>query len=214
METGEGGAGAANSAAPVPNAAVEKNRVRAVMSPDKLELVCNTLLNPDNMKQFGFMLGVTKTVRAKPKSGDIVKEFCKFLNDSQRVKDAGWFVGDDAMNSWIKEIRKLAAEAQKRKDENAAKGHPNGAFQEQSHVEAARELMEYFRDYEKLQEKNPQNRYNTPPSEVIEQIGADACQPQKLTGASLEDDGETMQQVAMERVAIGQQETSSKEKAY
>ena len=107
------------------------------------------------MKQFGFMLGVTKTGRAKPKSCEFVKDFCKLLNDSQRVKDAGWFVGGDAMNNWIREIRKLAAEAQKRKDEKAAnlKGHPNGAFQEQSHVEAARELMENFRDYEKLQER-------------------------------------------------------------
>ena len=85
------------------------------------------------------------------------------LNEHDRVKIAGWFVGADAMSNWIKEIRKLADEAEARKDANAAKGHPNGACHEPSHIQAALELMTYFRDYEKQAEKNPQNRYTAPP---------------------------------------------------
>ena len=85
------------------------------MSPDKLEMVCNTLMIPTNMKQFGFMLGLTKTGRARPRSGEVIAAFCKYLNNSDRVKIAGWFVGEDAMGNWIKEIRKLAEEAETRR---------------------------------------------------------------------------------------------------
>ena len=119
------------------------------------------------------------------------------MNESYRVKAAGWFVGKDAMSNWIKEIRKLAAEAEASKEANVQKGHPNGAFQEPSHIEAARELMDFFHDFE----KNPQTRYNALPREVIEQIGLEACQPQKLAGAALEEDGDELQNAAMERVA-------------
>ena len=130
MEIGSGGTGEAIPAAPVPNEGTEtvKNRIRAVLSSDKLEMVCRTLLIPSNMKQFGFMLGLTKNGRMRPRSGDVIKAFCKYLNESERVKLAGWFVGEDAMTNWIKEIRKLAEEAENRKDESAAKGHPNGAY--------------------------------------------------------------------------------------
>jgi hypothetical protein len=190
-------------AAPVANESSEKTRKdpRAVISNDKLEMVCNTLRIPANLKQFGFMLGLTKQGRARPRSGQVIARFCQFLNSSERVKAAGWTVGEDAMSNWIKKIRQLAEEAEHRKDENAAKGHPNGAFQEPSHIEAARELMEYFNDFEKEAEKNPQNRYTAPPQEVLDQIGADACKPQKLSGASLEEDGNQLQNAAMDRVA-------------
>ena len=83
METAAGGAGEANSNAPVANAGAEKPQVISVMSPDKMEMVCNTLLNANNMRKFGFMLGVTPTGRARPKSGGYVTDFCKFLNSSQ-----------------------------------------------------------------------------------------------------------------------------------
>ena len=105
------------------------------------------------------------------------------------------------MSNWIKEIRKLAAEAEASKEANVQKGHPNGAFQEPSHIEAARELMDFFHDFE----KNPQTRYNALPREVIEQIGLEACQPQKLAGAALEEDGDELQNAAMERVARNKQ---------
>ena len=45
------------------------------------------------------------------------------------------------MSDWIKEIRKIGAEA--RTETNASKGHPNGAIQVPSHIEADRELMEF-----------------------------------------------------------------------
>lgn len=204
MDAGNGGSGEAIPAVPAANDCTARPRVRAVMSSDKLEMVCNTLLMPSNMKQFGFMLGLTKTGRARPRSGEVISAFCKYLNENERVKIAGWFVGEDAMSNWIKEIRKLAEEAQARKDANAAKGHPNGALQEPSHIEAARELMEFFYDFEKQAEKNPQNRYTTPPQEVIDQIGEEACRPQKFPGASLED-GDDLQNAAMERVASKKQ---------
>ena len=94
MEIGSGGTGEAIPAAPVPNEGTEtvKNRIRAVLSSDKLEMVCRTLLIPSNMKQFGFMLGLTKNGRMRPRSGDVIKAFCKYLNESERVKLAGWFV--------------------------------------------------------------------------------------------------------------------------
>ena len=57
-------AGEAIPAAPVANESTEKPCIRAVMSPEKLEMVCNTLLIPANMKQFGFMLGETKSGRS------------------------------------------------------------------------------------------------------------------------------------------------------
>jgi hypothetical protein len=114
------------------------------------------------------------------------------------------------MTNWIKEIRKLAEEAENRKDESAAKGHPNGAYQEPSHIEAAWEQMTFFNDSEKQQEKNPQNRYTAPPQEVLDQIGADACKPQKLQGASLEEDCDELQNIAMERVARNNQATKRK----
>ena len=104
MEIDSGGTGGAIPAAPVPNEGTEtvKNRIRAVLSSDKLEMVCRTLLIPSNMKQFGFMLGVTKQGRMRPRSGDVIKAFCKYLNESERVKLAGWFVGEDAMTNGIK----------------------------------------------------------------------------------------------------------------
>ena len=77
------------------------------------------------------------------------------------------------MSNWIKEILKLAAEAEASKEANVQKGNPNGAFQEPSHIEAARELMDFFHDFE----KNPQTRYNALPREVIEQIGLEALFP-------------------------------------
>ena len=89
------------------------------------------------------------------------------------------------MSNWIKEIRKLSEEAEARKDASAAKGHPNGAFQEPSHIVAARELMAYFNDSEKEAEKNLQNRYTAPPQEIVDQIGAVAYRPKKLSGSSL-----------------------------
>ncbi len=60
MEIGSGGTGEAIPAAPVPYESTEtlKNRIRAVLSPDKLEMVCHTLLIPSNMKQFGFILAI------------------------------------------------------------------------------------------------------------------------------------------------------------
>ena len=82
MESGSGGAGAANPTVPVPTEGNERPRVRAVMSPDKLEMVCNTLLIPTNMKQLGFMLGLTKTGRARPRSGEVILAFCKYLNNN------------------------------------------------------------------------------------------------------------------------------------
>ena len=53
-------------------------------------------------------------------------------------------------------------------------------------------------------------RYNTPLTEVIKQIGADACKPKNLqvqifAPANLQDNGEEMQQAAMERVASKKQ---------
>ncbi len=114
MQTGDGGTGEAIPAAPVANDGTEKPRIRAVMSNDKLEMVCNTLLIPANMKQFGFMLGLTKSGRARPRSGEVIAAFCKYLNEHDRVKIAGWFVGEDAMSNWLKEIRKLAEEGKKR----------------------------------------------------------------------------------------------------
>ena len=104
----------------------------------------NGLQHSDDSHQyetFGFMLGLTKTGRARPRSGEVIAAFCKYLNNSERVKIAGWFVGEDAMGNWIKEIRKLAEEAETRQDASAAKGHLNGAYQEPSHIVAARELM-------------------------------------------------------------------------
>jgi hypothetical protein len=50
--------------------------------------------------------------------------------------------------------------------------------QEPSHIAAAHELMEFY-DFEKEAEKNLQNRYTAPPQEVIDQIRADSCRPQK-----------------------------------
>jgi hypothetical protein len=63
-----------NSAAPVANESAEKTKKdpRAVISNDKLEMVCNTLLIPANTKQFGFMLGLTKQGRARPRSGQVI----------------------------------------------------------------------------------------------------------------------------------------------
>ena len=86
-------------AAPVANESSEKTRKdpRAVISNDKLEMVCNTLRIPANLKQFGFMLGLTKQGRARPRSGQVIARFCQFLNSSERVKAAGWTVGEDAM---------------------------------------------------------------------------------------------------------------------
>jgi hypothetical protein len=60
MKTCCGGTGEANTAAPVANEGTKKPHIRAFMSPDKLEMVCNTMMIPTNMKQFGFMLGPTK----------------------------------------------------------------------------------------------------------------------------------------------------------
>jgi hypothetical protein len=57
------------------NVGTEKPRIRAVMSPDKLEMVCNTMMIPTNMKQFGFMLGLTKKGRARPRSGEVIATF-------------------------------------------------------------------------------------------------------------------------------------------
>jgi hypothetical protein len=105
------------------------------------------------------------------------------------------------MSDWIKEIRKIAEEAETRKDASAAKGaHP-----EPFHIIAARELMMLFRNFEKESEKNLQNRYTAPPQEVIDQIGEEACKPEKLPGASLEEEGDDLQKTAMERVARNKQ---------
>ncbi len=86
-----------------------------MMSPDKVELVCNTLLIPANTKQFGFMLGLTRSLRTRPKSGEVVTAFVKVVNNSKQVEDAGWFVGDDAIKNCIQEIRKLADNAKTKK---------------------------------------------------------------------------------------------------
>jgi hypothetical protein len=85
METCSGGTGKANPAAPVAIMGTEKPRIRADMSPDNLEMVCNTIMIPTDMNQFGFMLGLTKTGRARPRSGEVIGTFCKYLNDSERV---------------------------------------------------------------------------------------------------------------------------------
>jgi hypothetical protein len=66
----------------------------------------------------------------------------------------------------------LAEEAEARKDVSAAKGHPNGAYQESSHIEAAREILVYFKHFEKESEKNQQNRYTAPQQEVIHRSSA------------------------------------------
>ncbi len=105
MELGSSGTREAIPAAPVPNEGTEtlKNHIRAVLYPDKQEMVCSTLVIP--FKHFRFMLGVTKAGLLRPRSGYAIKVFCKYLNKSERVKIAGWFVGEDAMTNWIKEIR-------------------------------------------------------------------------------------------------------------
>ncbi len=75
------------------------------------------------------------------------------------------------------------------------------AYQEPSHIVAVRKLLFFFNDFEKESKKNPQYRYTAPPQEVIDQIGAEACQPKKMAVASLEEDGNELQNTAMERVA-------------
>ena len=60
MQTGDGGLMEAIPAPPVAIEGTEKPGIRAVLSPDELEMVCNTLRIPMNMQQFGFMLGLTK----------------------------------------------------------------------------------------------------------------------------------------------------------
>ena len=77
-------------------------------------------------------------------------------------------------------------------------------------IAAACELMEYFYDFEKEAEKNQQNRYTAPPQEVVDQIGADACRLQKLSGTSLEENGNEVQNAAMDSVAHQKQRAKRK----
>ena len=61
--------------------------------------------------------------------------------------------------------------------------------------------MEHFTAYELEMKKNPFPRYNTPPAEVVEQIGLEACQPVKTASAALtEEDGDGTQEEAIEQV--------------
>ena len=64
----------------------------------------------DNMKQFGYMLGVTDKGRARNNSGKCLESFVKYLNNTklQHPLLAGYFIGADAMAAWIKTIRKIA----------------------------------------------------------------------------------------------------------
>ena len=94
---------------------------RALETNDRLELVANTLMLQDNMKQFGYMLGVTDKGRARKNSGKCIESFVKFLNNTkpQHPVLAGYFIGDDAMAAWIKNIRKIAQDESKRRKDNA-----------------------------------------------------------------------------------------------
>ena len=60
--------------------------------------------------------------------------------------------------------------------------------------------MEFFKEYEDQQKKNPQTRYNTPPQDVVEQIGLEACQPVKTSSAELP----TNEGSAIQSAAIGE----------
>ena len=152
------------------------------------------------MKQFGYMLGVSESGRARPSSTKFIADFAKFVNNSKHLKFDGFFIGNDAMSGWIKEIRKIASTESLRIKEAAERGHPSGAFQVPSYVKECYELMEDFTAYELEMKKNSLSRYNTPPAEVVEQIGLDACQPVQTTGAALtEEDGHGSQEEAMHR---------------
>ena len=171
------------------------------MSNERLEIVASTFRVRANMKQFGYMLGVSKSGGARPSSNKFIADFAKFMNNSKHPKFDGYFIGNDAMSGWIKEIRKIASTESLRIKEAAERGHPSGAFQVPSYVKECYELMEDFTAYELEMKKNPPSRYNTPPAEVVEQIGLEACQPVKTAGAALpEEDGHGTQEEAIEQV--------------
>ena len=73
---------------------------RAVMSNERLEIVASTLRVRANMKQFGHMLGVSKSGRARPSSNKFIADFAEFMNNSKHPKFDCFFVGNDAMSGW------------------------------------------------------------------------------------------------------------------
>ena len=98
-------------------------------------------------------------------------------------------------------MRKIAPAESLRIKEATERGHPSGAFQVSSFVKESYELMEDFTAYELEMKKNPSSRYDTPPSEVVEQIGLEACQLVKAAGAALtEEDGHGTQEDAIDQV--------------
>ena len=65
----------------------------ARFTPDRLELVANTLMEENNMRQYGILLKTTAKGQFLKGSGPVLKAFQKFLNE-KKSSCIGW------MHSW------------------------------------------------------------------------------------------------------------------
>ena len=166
---------------------------RAVMTNDRLELIANTLMEPNNMRQFGIVLRTTAKGQAAKGSGPTFKAFQNYINQKNHTVLSGCQIGEDALKSWIKQIQLLASEEGKRRaalGERGRNGPEDGPEHVLRHIDASYELMEYFKEFDKKLQKDHANRWNARPEgcEGIEQV--------KDTGAAIQT-GEDSQSEAM-----------------
>ncbi len=145
------------------------------MTNDRLELIANTLMEPNNMRQFGIVLKTTAKGQAAKGSGPTFKSFQNFINQKNHPVLSGCQIGEDALKSWIKQIQHLASEEGKRREalgERGRNGAEDGPEHVLRHVDASYELMEFFKEFDKKLQKEHGNRWNAKPEgcEGIEQV--------------------------------------------
>ena len=95
---------------------------RARITPDRLQLVANTLMEENNVLAYGILLKTTAKGQFLKGSGPVLKAFQKFLNEKNRPVLAGCTLGNESMSSWIKEIKSIAATEAERRQSIAERG--------------------------------------------------------------------------------------------
>jgi hypothetical protein len=136
---------------------------RAKMTNERIQLVANTLMLEGNMRQFGHILKSNAKGHFAQGSKKYFEAFANLLNSKDHPLLRGCFVGVEALQNWIKEVKNLAQTESKRRSSESEIGRRQSNDDIPPHIDACYQLMEMFYVHDANAQKNHVNRYNAKP---------------------------------------------------
>ena len=140
--------------AQLPFNVAEKSK-RCVMSPARLEFLCNVLMLPDVTLQYGLVLK-KPTCNSNKDPNEITnarKRLASLLNEKDHPGMAGTSIGHEGISNWILQIRSDVSSYAEWLKGSAARGKGNGPTLP-SHHKAAFDLLEVLDKFQRPSQHN------------------------------------------------------------